>query len=178
MYMQKTRSFLISTLIILICSSQKPATGTGNLQWISLEQARIRMEKEKRPILIDLYTDWCGWCREMDKKTYANPRVAEYLSSRFYTVRLNAETRENISWNNKEYHFNPGYRSNEFAVFLTNGRLQFPTTVFLPTDGSAPQAVPGFFPPRDFELIVRYFGDKAYGSIPFDVYRQQFKPSW
>jgi thioredoxin-related protein len=176
--MQKGKLLFLYTGLILLCSAYKPIRMVEKLHWISLEEAIASFQKEKRPLLIDLYTDWCGWCKEMDKKTYSNNKVAEYLDSRFYNVRLDAETRDKITWNNKEYNYNPAYRSNEFAVYLTNGRLQFPTTVFIPVDGSGPQAIPGYFAPKDFELIVKYFGENGYGKIPFASFQQNFKPSW
>jgi thioredoxin-related protein len=176
--MQKVKHLLLYLTIIIICSAQKPASTTEHIKWISLDEAVANMQKEKRPLLIDLYTDWCGWCKVMDKKTYSNKNVADYVGDKFYAVRINAETHDKITWNNKTYSFNTGYRSNEFAVYLTNGRLEFPTTIFIPADGSGPQAIPGYMAPKDFELPVKYFGDGGYGKIPFEEYQKSFKPSW
>jgi uncharacterized protein YyaL (SSP411 family) len=72
---------------------------------MSLKDVELAMQKEKRPILIDLYTDWCGWCKVMDKKTYTNKKVIEYLQDKFYPVKLDAETRERITWNGKNLCF-------------------------------------------------------------------------
>jgi thioredoxin-related protein len=176
--MQKVNALFLYICIIFFCSAQKPASNTEQVKWISLDEAVVNLQKEKKPLLIDLYTDWCGWCKEMDKKTYSNKRVAEYVDNKFYAVRLNAETHDKITWNNKVYGFNANYRSNEFAVYLTNGRLEFPTTIFIPADGSSPQAIPGYLAPKDFELLVKYFGENGYGKIPFEEYRKNFKPSW
>jgi thioredoxin-related protein len=176
--MQKVKLFFLYTGLILVSSAYKPALTDKSPHWITLDEAMASNLKEKRPILIDLYTDWCGWCKEMDKKTYSSTKVTAYLDSRFYTVRLNAETRNTITWDRKEYKYNPAYRSNEFAVYLTNGKLQFPTTVIIPGDGSGPQSIPGYFAPKDFELIVKYFGENGYGRIPFADYQKHFIPSW
>jgi len=145
--------------------------------WMSVEQAADKLQQEKRPVLIDLYTTWCGWCRQMDKKTYSNKKVAEYLQDKFYTVRVDAETHAVINWNGKAYPFNPQYRSNEFAVYLTHGRLEFPTTIII-TPGEEPQAIPGYMEPKELELLVRYFGDGAYKTRSFDSYQKDFKASW
>jgi thioredoxin-related protein len=75
------------------------------IPWLSLQESEVAYKKEKKPILIDLYTNWCGWCKVMDKKTYANKNVIGYLNEKFYTVKLNAENkrvrfvvRENFSF--------------------------------------------------------------------------------
>jgi thioredoxin-related protein len=145
--------------------------------WISLDELAGRLQKEQKPILIDLYTTWCGWCREMDRKTYSNKQVIHYLQDKFYTVRVDAETHAIITWKGRTFRFNPDYRSNEFALYLTHGRLEFPTTVIIPPGGE-PQAIPGYMKPKELELLVKYFGDGNYNKVSFDEFEKGFKPSW
>ena len=78
----------------------------------------------------------------------------------------------------KQFAFNPQYKTNEFAIYLTGGQLSYPTTVIIPTDGSGPQAIPGFLKPADFEIILKYFGEGKYGKVPFNEYRKTFKATW
>jgi thioredoxin-related protein len=176
--MQKLILLFLSISLISFYSSTTPAPRADHVNWMSLSDASARMQKEKRPILIDLYTDWCGWCKVMDRKTYSNKNVTQYIQDKFYPVKLNAETRDSIQWNGRQYHFSSDYRSNEFAVYLTRGRLEFPTTVVIPLDGSEPQAIPGYLEPKDFELIAKYFGEGGYGRIPFAEFQKTFKASW
>ncbi|MEP7259131.1 MAG: DUF255 domain-containing protein [Flavitalea sp.] len=158
--------------------SQKAHNGPTKVAWITLEEAAEQLQKEKKPVLIDLYTDWCGWCKVMDKKTYNDKKVGDYLTSNFYPVKMNAEDRGAITWMGKSYVFNPEYKTHNFALFLTNGNLSYPTTVILPADGSEPQAIPGYLEPHDLELVVRYFAEGGYGKTPFEEYRKKFKYSW
>jgi thioredoxin-related protein len=149
----------------------------GAMTWMTLDQAAVRLQQEKRPVLIDLYTTWCGWCRQMDRKTYSNKRVEEYLEEKYYCVRVDAETKDVLTWLGRTYAYSPQYRSNEFAMYLTHGRLEFPTTIII-TPGDAPQAIPGFMEPDELEPVVKYFGEGAYKTRGFDEYLKNFKKSW
>jgi uncharacterized protein YyaL (SSP411 family) len=148
------------------------------INWISLSDAEKSFKTEKKTVLIDLYTDWCGWCKVMDKKTYSDPEVVKYINEHFLPVKLDAETREKITWLGKEYNYQPSSSMNAYAVYLTRGNLSFPTTVFIHASQPEPMAVPGFLKPGDIESLLKYFGDGHFGKTPFDVYMKNFAGSW
>lgn len=148
------------------------------VKWLTLKEAEKRLETERKPILIDLYTDWCGWCKVMDKQTYSHAEVVKYINEHFIPVKLDAETKEVLAWKGKAFRYDPNYRVNSYAVYLTGGQLSFPTTVFLPADGSDPQPVPGFLEPKDIEVLLKYFGEGQYGKTPFQEYFKKFSTSW
>jgi len=175
--MQTGKPLVLFGLVLVLCSLAA-FKKNDSTEWISLDEAQKQLTITKKPVLIDLYTDWCGWCKVMDKQTYSNKKVAEYLKQKFYTVKVNAESTEKINWMGKQFMFNRQYKTNEFAMYLTQGQLSYPTTVIIPTDDSGPQAIPGFLKPADFELIVKYFGENKYGNVPFEEYRKGFKASW
>lgn len=170
-------SILISA-ISLIAWNKPPAPSKPEVKWVSLKEAEEMYKKSPRPILIDLYTDWCGWCKVMDKQTYANRQVSEYINAKFYAVKLDAEQKESLVFNGKTYRFNPQYRTHEIALYLTNGNLSYPTTVFLPSPGNQPQAVAGYLKPKDIEPIIKYFGEGKYGKIAFSEFEKSIKKTW
>lgn len=75
----------------------------GPIKWLSLEQADSLHKIQPKPLFIDVYTDWCGWCKRMDASTFQDPTIAAYLNSNFYPVKLNAETQKEINFNGKLY---------------------------------------------------------------------------
>src|SRR5882724_13117816 len=105
--MQKGKLLFLSAWLVIFSCAHKPAPSGDHLKWMNLNDATENLQKEKRPVLIDLYTDWCGWCKIMEKKTYSNKNVMQYVQDKFYPVRVNAESRETITWNGKDYAFNP-----------------------------------------------------------------------
>ncbi len=83
-----------------------------------------------------------------------------------------------IIWDGKSYNYNSSYRANEFSVYITKGRLEFPTTIISPPDGGEPQAIAGYLETKDIELIAKYFGEGIYNKFSFEDYQKTFKSSW
>ncbi|MBC7903278.1 MAG: thioredoxin family protein [Gemmatimonadaceae bacterium] len=176
--MHKFIILAITSWFLVFSCAEKPADKGVKLQWMTLQEAQVAMQKEKKPLLIDLYTDWCGWCKVMDKKTYSNKNVVEYLQKNFYPVKLNAETKESLNYNNKTYSYNQANRANDIAIYLTYGQLSYPTTIIIADEKSGPQPIPGFMEPKDFEPILKYFGEGKFGKQRFEEYQKTFKSSW
>jgi thioredoxin-related protein len=61
------------------------------IQWMKFEEAVAASANNPKMILVDVYTDWCGWCKKMDKDTFTDPQVVAHLKKNFYAVKLNAE---------------------------------------------------------------------------------------
>lgn len=176
--MQKLSFYLTLTFLFVSICAFRHNQPKEKLQWISLEEAEKKLKTAPRPVLIDLYTDWCGWCKVMDKKTYSNKQVISYLNNNYYLVKLNAETKADVKWMNKTYKYNPSYKTNEIALMLTNGELAYPTTVIIPSEEAAPQPVSGMLEVKEMEMLVKYFAEKKFGLQGFDEYARTFKSNW
>jgi thioredoxin-related protein len=142
----------------------------GKINWLTLEEAAALTKKEPRKMVIDVYTDWCGWCRKMDKSTYTNPAVAEYINQNFYAVKLDAEGKDPITINGKTYQFNAQYRSHEIAITLLKGQMSYPSTVYLDEKMAILSPVPGYLDATAFKNIAVYFGENHYKKKTFQEY--------
>ncbi len=153
----------------------KPAE-RGVVQWMSLEQALEKSKTEKRKILVDLYTDWCGWCKHMDSTTFVDPKVAKYLNEHYYPVKFNAEQDNDIVFKDKTYKFkkNGARGYHELAIFWLNNRLSFPTTVFLDENLQVIQPVPGYQDASKMDAIINYFGSDSHKKTPWEAYEKSF----
>ena len=169
--------FLVAFLIFTVPQTKVEATGE-KMEWQELSHVSQQLKTESKPVLIDLYTSWCYWCKVMDKKTYSDKNVIQYLKANFYSVKLNAETRETVKWNGKEFDYSFNYKCNEFALYATQGQLAFPTTVIIPEAGSDPVAIGGYLDPQEMESILKYFGSGSFKSESFQTYQANFKSTW
>ena len=144
------------------------------INWLSWEQAVTMSQSDENPkkIFIDVYTDWCGWCKKMDKDTFQNPEVALYMNQNFYMVKLDGEGKEPIEFRGKTYKYVPSGRRgyHELAAALLNGRLSYPTVVFMDEDLNLLSPVPGYQKPAPFLNIARYFGDNIYKEKDWQTY--------
>ena len=153
----------------------KPAEPV-NIHWLTLKEALEKNKTEKRKIFIDVYTDWCGWCKRMDETTFTDPSVAQYMNDHFYAVKFNAEQTGDIQFNNKTYRFkNSGGRGcHELAAEWLNNRLTFPTSVFLDENLTLIQPLPGYQDGPKLEAILNYFGTDSHRTTPWETYQKNF----
>lgn len=137
-----------------------------------------RAATEPRKMLVDVYTEWCNWCKRMDTTTLDEPDIVRYINTHFYPVRLNAEARRELTYQGKSYKFHSrgqkGYH--ELAARLLRGRLSYPSIVFLDEQQEVIQSVVGFKTPDQFRAITTYFGDDQYKRTPWSTYRRTYSP--
>ncbi|GMN07261.1 thioredoxin fold domain-containing protein [Croceitalea sp. MTPC5] len=168
------RSLLITLTLLfsLTLTSQE-------VQWISWDEAVALSKSEANPkkIFVDVYTDWCGWCKKMDKDTFQNPKVAAYMAENFYMVKMDAEGKEPIEHDGKTFNFIPqgkrGYH--ELAAALLQGKMSYPTVVFLDEELKMLSPVPGYQKVKPFLQIARYFGDDIYKEKDWKAYSKTSK---
>ncbi len=175
--MQKVMRFLmIISGAVIISSFVSPQK--ERIHWVTLDQLQKLYAAEPRPILIDVYTDWCGWCKEMDRVTYHHKKLSAYVNQYFYAVKLDAECKDSLVFNNKIYAYNPAYKVNELAEYLLMNRMEFPSTVFLSSIDAQPAPLAGYLNAKEMEAPLKYFGDAVYKNKTFIEFNQGFKGEW
>lgn len=150
---------LLTTLSIVILGSiyaftigkaAKSTVDNTEIKWYTLQEAITLNKTNKRKFAIDIYTDWCHWCKVMDKETFTDPSVIKYINEHFYAIKFDAESKENISFQGKDFKFvNAGRRGiNTLAYFLLDGRAAYPTIVYLDENLNKIKKSPGFKKPN------------------------------
>lgn len=155
--MRRTMSWAALALALQISAGLLPASparaGSAGLKWQGWDSGLRAAVKTQRPVLVDVYTDWCGWCRRMDRDVYTRDDVRDYLSRRFVTVKLDAEADDEASYQGRMY------TSRSLAGRF--GVSGYPTTIFLRANGEHLVNVPGYVPADRFLLLLRFVGDGA-----------------
>jgi len=167
---------LVLLSFITIFSWQSYAQDT-DIKWLSFEEAIALNKKNPKKILVDVYTNWCYYCKVMDKKTYSNPKVIAYINTHFYPVKLNAEQKEDISFNGKKYKYiakgRRGYH--ELAAAILEGKLSYPTTVFFDTKEKVITRLPGYLTVKNYEPILVFLAEDYYVNKDWDTFVKAYK---
>lgn len=147
------------------------------VKWMTFEEALEKSKTEKRKIFIDVYTDWCGWCKVMDKNTFSEPNVAKILNEQFYPVKFDAEQKEDVVFNGTTFKFIPSGRNgyHQLAAALLNNQLSYPTVVFLDEEFRMIQPLAGYQKAPEFHKIIQFIGEDHYKKTKWDEWHSIYK---
>lgn len=147
------------------------------VKWYTIEQALELQKKEPRKILIDVYTDWCGWCKKMDAETFSHPVIAEFLNTHFYPVKFDAESSDSIVFAGKTFkNENQGNRpTHQFAVALLQGNMSYPSVAYLNEKLQLLAAIPGYYTASNLEPLLNFIAEDKYIDTTLEDYQKTFK---
>jgi thioredoxin-related protein len=180
--MKKLKYILLFTLLFSLSGVAQ------EIKWMSLEEAIKLQKKSPKKIIMDVYTNWCGPCKMLDKNTFHNPDVVEYINQYYYAVKFNAEGNEQINYNGKTFS-NPDYK--EELANKRNGIHQltyylkvnsYPTVVYFDEQGNLLTSIVGYMVPQQIELYLRLFGEDKHKDMKsqedFNNYYTAFVPQF
>ncbi len=162
--------FLFSTINLSITNAQ--------VKWYKIEEAEKEAAQTGKKIMVKVYANWCGWCKEMDKSTFPNKKVAKILNESYIPVQFNSEQLADITWGGTTYKVvrpkNSG-RYHQLAAQWLNGKMSYPTIVILDEQGKVIQAISGYRRAAEFEKIIGYFATNSYKTTNWTDFEKNYK---
>jgi thioredoxin-related protein len=133
------------------------------VSWLEFEEGAREAAETQRPILVDIYAPWCGWCTRLQTDVYTDQRIQQYLADNFSVTRLNIDSVDD------EVNYR-GYKVTSAELATGLGASGTPTTVFLDATGKYITRLPGFIGADEFLLVLRFIGTEAYKSQSFKAF--------
>lgn len=163
---------VVAILVTFLFIGQKDPESTSTAQppgvsWVSFDEGVTLAKQKNKKVLVDVYTDWCTWCKKMDSDVYANAEVAKLIDANYVPVKLNAESSKKLSFDGNSF------TETQFARAV--GVTGYPTTLFLHSDSKPITLLPGYVPAERFVDVLRYIGDDHFKSISFEDFLAKSK---
>lgn len=155
------------------------------IEWIKIDQLEKSIgqtNNQGKKILVDCYTDWCGWCKRMDKDTFSDTLIAKIMNYYFIAVKFDAECQENITLKGKEYKSN-GTTSkkknpHQLAYYLLNNRLSYPSFSIMNTDLNVIEVIAGYNNPNEFEKMLVFFGEGLNTELDYNQFAKEYETKY
>lgn len=153
------------------------------IKWMTMNEALAAQKETPKKIFMDAYTTWCGPCKMLDRNTFSNKDVANYINEHYYPVKFNAEGPEKINFEGKVFK-NPGYDPdkkgrNSTHSFASAMQLRgYPSLVFFDEEGKLIAPLVGYRTPQQLEIYLKMFAQNDYKELTtqgaFNEYKENF----
>jgi thioredoxin-related protein len=152
---------LLFLLLTIIFTSQVTANGNEGqtkedkkINWLTIEEAQALGKKNPKKLFVDVYTDWCVWCKRMDQATFQDAEVVDYVNKNYYAVKLDAESKKMIKFNDTDL--------TEMELARAMRVSGYPTIVLLDETFTKIRPVPGFQKADAFkDMLMEWNGEKV-----------------
>lgn len=140
----------LTILSLLFISTLSMSMKTADeVKWMNFNEGYKLAKKSGKIMLIDVYTDWCGWCKRMDRDTYAKPEIAGLINQDYIAIKFNPEVGGTYTFEGKEYN------GQELAGVISNYKLSgYPTTIFYYPKTQKNNVVSGYFDANRFQGVL------------------------
>ncbi len=180
--MKKISLILVLTVLTSVTSIAQ------EINWVSFDKALELQKKIPKKIMMDVHTNWCGPCKMLDKNTFHNADVVNYVNKNYYAVKFNGEGNETINYKGQTFsnpNYNPELANRRNSAHQLASYLQisaYPTIVFFDENGGVIAPIRGYQKPTQLELYLKMFKNDDHKAIDtqekFNTYYSNFKPEF
>lgn len=144
----------LTLFLILFFAAAFSVSAQEVIKWHKFEEGLSKAQTENKFLLVDFYTDWCGWCKKMDANTYTNENVIKLINDNFVAVKMNPEKDNPVNYQDMNY---------EAAQFAqAAGVTGYPATGFFESDSDFIATVPGYLEPEKMIELLNFISEKQY----------------
>jgi len=136
-----------------------------DLKWRKFDEGVAEAKKTKKKILLDVYADWCKWCKKLDAEVYTDSKVASYLNKYYVLIKVNGESNDRLTHKNQ--------RMTEEQLARVFGVTGFPTIIFLDSNAEIIDKLGGFVAADRFLPIIQYIGEDYYKKMKWDEFLEK-----
>lgn len=162
----KPLAIIATALLAAACGPAGSYTSDApapEIRWSSIDGVWAPDASPERRVLVNVYTEWCEFCRKMDSDVYPDSAVRRVVAEHFMTVGLNADSDRIVRFKGQEF--------TERALARRLGVRSYPTMVFMEPDGTVILQTNGFMPTDDYVRMLTYIGSQAYTRVDFAEFR-------
>ncbi len=138
-------------------------SATEKIEWHSYNDGITLARNQNKKLLIDVYTDWCGWCKKMDADVYSDESIRTIIEGDFIAVKLNAESSKKVTVGTDQL--------DEASLARAMGVTGYPTTVFLESGAAPITKIAGYMEAKEFAIVLRFIGEDHYKNTTFEHYK-------
>lgn len=147
------RKILVALCLLLAVYAIAAESPKRMVRWMEYENALAKAKETPKLVFVDMYADWCVPCRVMDQSVYTDPTVASLLNTRFYPVKLDAESQDSIVCDGKKNTIQRCY----FDVWELEA---LPAFVLLAPKGNSILTVTQSMSPQEMQYLLYEFLEK------------------
>ena len=183
----KSKMIRSSILILFLSFGTLSNAQSSKINWMTFDEAVSAQAKNPKKIMVDMYTVWCGPCKLLDKNTFSNKDLIQYVNEHYYAVKFNAEGNSSLTFKDKLFS-NPGYdpsrkgRNSQHELASYFGITAYPTILFLDEQAAYIAPIRGYHNPNQLELFLKLFASDSYKTVNtpelWTKYQQEFKPKF
>ena len=137
-------------LLVFVLAIGSLVANAQEIKWMTFNEAIAAQKKNPKPIFMDVYTDWCGPCKMLDKNTFQDAKIVEFVNKNYYAVKFNGEGNDVINYKGNVFtnpKHNPEARGRNATHDFTN-YLQlrgYPSMFIFDSKGDVKSPIVGYY---------------------------------
>jgi thioredoxin-related protein len=141
--------------LLPVLSLDALAAESGAINWVPAEVAKDMQAKQGKGLYLYFYADWCHYCKKMESETLKDQGIAGYINANYVPVRINGDKDPALA-----------------AKFRVQG---FPAHGFSEKEGKPVSMLPGYVPPAEFLVVLKYVRTGSYEKMSLDSFMEAGK---